>query len=437
MSGGVVDEFPATYRQAWHFRSMERGYSSVNVPLVVRLEASYEIGCVEAAVDDLVVRHEALRTRLVGRAGGVVQVVHAAGGVDLVRRAGRWSGTGAGRTAGVVEQVIAEPFDLRGGPLVRAALCEPDGESPVLVLSAHHAVCDGWSVGLLLRDLRELYRARRDGRSSDLPELEVALGDYALWEQSVDGGDVTGYWREALAGVDPRLSRGRRAHADGDAARIELVQLTTIEAATVRRLERLARERGTTVARAIGAAVLASLRGYLVGRVCVGWVTANRDRPELLDVVGELEDVLPVCVDVTGDPSVDELAARFGSALADAYDHQLPTGLVDRLVRDDVGRAVGPLVDVNINVLPHPPAEAGDGGADLDQVEPRREALRYELDRWWEGMGLMTYDLHRRADGSVDGYLIVNVNAVDGHAVDDLVRRWDGVLVELGASRRA
>ena len=362
-------EPPLSYgqEQLWFLDRFAPGLPTYNVPHALRLAGPLDDAALDRALAALVARHEALRTRLVtGPGGRPVQVIDppgpvAAGRVDLSGRPPQ------ARPAGLRELAdteAARPFDLARGPLLRTWLVRLDPGAPasatpalaqppvantaehVLLLVVHHAVFDGWSGGVLTRDLTALYAAEVTGAPAALPELTVQFADYAVWERGRLDGPVldglAGYWREALAGLEtvqlptdrprPALDQFEGAMA-GHLAGRELLD----------GLRELSRREGTTPFVTLLAGLQALLYRY-TGQtdLVVGTASASRGRAELAPVIGFLVSMLPIRGDLAGDPPFTELMARLKDATVGAYAHQdLPLGkLVETVeLERDLSRA--------------------------------------------------------------------------------------------------
>ncbi|HEX8694997.1 MAG TPA: amino acid adenylation domain-containing protein, partial [Longimicrobium sp.] len=195
----------------WFLDRLEPGSSTYNIPVAWRLGGALDEAALERALGEIVRRHEALRTVFTEVDGSPVQVVAPFGGFALPVE--DLSGLSEADREAAVEHRAAEeagrPFDLSEGPLFRATLLRLGGEDHVLLLSMHHVVSDGWSMGVLFRELSALYGAYREGRESPLPELPVQYADYAVWQREQLAGEVLdrqlAYWKERLAGAPELL----------------------------------------------------------------------------------------------------------------------------------------------------------------------------------------------------------------------------------------
>jgi amino acid adenylation domain-containing protein len=308
----------------WRFAHNAPRGSSCNLFHGVRLSGRLEVRALAAALGRLIERHEALRTRFPETGEGPAAVVDPAPAappalpvVDLAALGER-----PARQAG--ERVLAaqadRPFDLERGPLLRTVLLRTGAAEHLLLLVVHHLVIDGWSLGVLVRDLAACYAAAEPPR----PLLQAA--DFARWQrQLVGAGELEAelaWWRQKLAGAAPGGPRWpwpdrHTPHAPGGRRGL------TVDARATAALEALARRQRVTPFVVVLAAwkALAHRHGG-EDDVLVGTVVALRDRPETADVVGLLLNLLVLRTDLSGDPSFVELLDRVRETTLGALAHQ-------------------------------------------------------------------------------------------------------------------
>jgi amino acid adenylation domain-containing protein len=409
-------------RRLWFFERLEPGTGAYHVPLVMRVDAPVDEAALARAIDALVVRHEALRTTFpADRAGEPHQHVHPPGPVPLIHRDGR-AADGDTTVDTAVRELMREPFDLSAGPLLRAALVALSGYRAALVLVLHHIVADGWSLGVLVRDLAELYRAERSGAAPVLPDLPVHARDLAIWQHGPAGdalaaGQVA-YWLAELAGAEELdLPTDRPRGADtgylGDEVRVELPE----RVATA--LVALAQREGCTPFAAIVAVHQAVLSVYTgQTQVLAGLVSAGRDRPELTDAVGFFVNTVVLRGDLSGEPSFRELLRRVAGRVSAALRHQdVP---FERLVaelapRREIGR--NPLIQV---VAQHQQSPAvGTRAGDLEVCDPPAAtgASRFDL------------ELHSAAEGDrIECSFVYRTALFDRATVEALAACWRDVV---------
>jgi hypothetical protein len=215
-------------------------------------------------------------------------------------------------------------FDLSAGPLFRALLLRVGAEDHVLLLSMHHIVSDGWSMGVLFRELSALYAAYREGRESPLPELALQYADYAVWQREQLAGEVLdrqlSYWREQLAGV-PELLELPTDHPRpavqtyrGASVPVEL---------SLERLQSLGRSEEATLYMVLLGAFQVLLSKYSGNEdIVVGSPIAGRTRKEVEELIGFFVNTLVLRTDLSGDPSFRETLRRVREVTLGAYAHQ-------------------------------------------------------------------------------------------------------------------
>ncbi|HEX5725480.1 MAG TPA: condensation domain-containing protein, partial [Longimicrobiaceae bacterium] len=313
----------------WFLDRLEPGSTTYNIPAAWRLGGALDEAALERALGEVVRRHEALRTVLAEADGSPVQVIAPFGGFALPVE--DLSGLGeTDREAAVRRRVREEArraFDLSAGPLFRAALLRLGAEDHVLLLSMHHIVSDGWSMGVLFRELSALYAAYREGRESPLPELPVQYADYAVWQREQLEGEVLdrqlAYWKERLAGA-PELLELPTDHPRppvqtyrGASVPVEL-SLELLE-----RLQALGRSEGATLYMTLLGAFQVLLSKYAGSEdVVVGSPMAGRTRGEVEELIGFFVNTLVLRTDLGGDPSFRETLRRVREATLGAYEHQ-------------------------------------------------------------------------------------------------------------------
>ncbi|WP_405788934.1 amino acid adenylation domain-containing protein [Streptomyces sp. NBC_00029] len=399
---GAEHTFPSSPGQErlWYLHALEPDSTAYVLPIVLRLTGAVDVPALQGALDALVARHEVLRTVFGEGADGTVQ--------QIVRPAGRVSlpvvelpaGTGEEGLFGRVRTEVSLPFDLARGPLVRASLLRRTENDWALVLCVHHIVVDGWSLGVLVDELAEMYAACAQARAPRLPELPVQYADFAVWQREWLSGErleeQLAYWRGQLAGaavLDVPGDRPRPAEQSfaGDSVPV------TLSPELVTRLTRLVEgESATLFTGLLGA--FAAVLGRWAGQsdVVVGTAVAGRTRTELEPLVGFFVNTLALRVDTGGGASFRELVRRSRQSSLDGFAHQdVP---FERIVQElGVDRSSGrpPVVQVMLalrNVPMRPPTL---GGLGVEVVELAREVAQLDL----------SVELVPEADGGLTGAL--------------------------------
>ncbi|MFF8391788.1 condensation domain-containing protein, partial [Cellulosimicrobium funkei] len=312
----------------------------LSIPGMLRLRGSLDVGALEAAFSGLVARHEVLRTRFVIGAGGEpLQVVDEPGPVPVSVVDVSEVTDPTDREAQVRQKVDAEaarPFDLATDALLRVSLIRVSEEDHVLVLAMHHIVSDGWSIGVLTRELGELYAAAVQSRDPKLPELPVQYADFAVWQRQWLQGDVLdnqlGYWREQLTGLEPLelpTDHPRPAERTGNGASLHF----DVPPGTTSALRTLAAGNSTSLYMVLLAAFNVLLGTYARrDDIAVGTPIAGRNRAEIEGLIGFFVNTLVIRGDLSTNPTFEDLLAQIKDTTLTAYEHQdLP---FERLVEE-------------------------------------------------------------------------------------------------------
>jgi amino acid adenylation domain-containing protein len=311
---------------------MEPAGAAYNLPAALDLEGRLEVPALRRALAALVARHEALRTRFAEVDGDPVQVVVPSADrpfpLPRVDLGGLPPATRRREAARLSAAAAAAPFDLARGPLLRGLLLHaPAGDATHrLVLAVHHAVADGWSLGLLLREAARLYAEAAGGPPAALPPLRLQYADFAAWQRRTLAGDELEArleaWRRRLAGVEPAVlpvDRPRRPVRRGRGGRVPLA----LTPARRQALAALAAGASATPFQVLLAAFRALLARYgAPPRFAVGTAVANRRHPDLEPVVGFFANTLALPLEAAEEPSfraaVETARRRDAEALADA-----------------------------------------------------------------------------------------------------------------------
>ncbi|MFE2945185.1 amino acid adenylation domain-containing protein, partial [Streptomyces sp. NPDC059255] len=410
-----------------------------NTAAALRLTGELDGTALREAVAELVARHESLRTTFASVDGRPVQVVHAAGAaapavplhtIDLSTLAEH---ARAEALDAALRTEQATPFDLRTGPLLRILTIRLAPAEHVLMATLHHIVTDGWSVGVLVRDLGALYAAAVRGDRAALPALPVQYADYALWQRDALAGSALDgqldYWRGRLAGLEPLelpTSRPRPAvrTAAGAVHTFEVPRELADELAALGRAERASL---FMVLTAVTQLLLARYSGR--ADIAIGTVTSGRDREETENLIGFFVNTLVLRTRVDESRSFRDLLASVRDTTLEAFAHQdVPFDrLVDALAPErDTSRT--PLVQAAI-VLQNAFGDLetfGEMAAEREYVP--RESSRFDL----------TFEFWRH-DGGLSGELEYSTDLFDGVLMERLCRHWvelAGVVVGGGAGRR-
>ncbi|WP_181798044.1 condensation domain-containing protein, partial [Streptomyces sp. WELS2] len=413
---------PLSYAQQrlWFLDRFEPGGTAYTTLSVLRLRGALDTGALGAALDGLVARHGALRTTFAEHDGQARQFVPPPRPVDLPVDD---LADGAELDA-LLDREAATPFDLATGPLMRARLARIGADEHVLVLAVHHIVTDGWSGGVLARDLGELYTAALEGRAPRLPDLPVRYADYAAWQRARTerAESDLAYWRRALDGVVPLelpTDRPRPAVRTREGALLTF----TLPAALTERLRERGREADATLYMTLVTACQVLLARWAGQEdVTVGTVTAGRERPELHDVVGMFVNTLVLRARVRPDLPFRELLAEVRTTVLEASAHQeVPFERVVDAVQPERDTSRTPLFQVMValhNLDGEPPRLPG---LTVEPVTPPVRTATFDL----------AFDFVETDDG-LTGHLEYSTGLFDTDTAERLAARLR-VLLEAAA----
>jgi amino acid adenylation domain-containing protein len=326
----VQDPIPLSYAQErlWFLTQLDPERASYNVSIGVRIRGPLDLRRLEQCISEVVRRHEILHTVFPVRDGQPCPTAlpHRPSTLFLtdlraLPPAGRES-----QCCRVLLEDAWRPFDLACGPLWRVTVVQTDETDPVVALTLHHSVGDGWSIGLFLREVMVLYVAFGRGLPPPLPELPIQYADYAAWQRERLQGEVLErelrYWRHRLADA-PALAlptdRPRPAIQSYRGAACPVF----VPNDTVENLRRLAREEGATLFMALMAAFMTLLVRYTGEEdVSVGTPVAGRTRLEVESLIGCFVNTLVLRVDLGGNPSFIDVLRRVRKTALEAYAHQ-------------------------------------------------------------------------------------------------------------------
>jgi amino acid adenylation domain-containing protein len=317
----------------WFLDRLRPGSAFYTVPVALRLRGALDVPVLERALGEVIRRHEALRTAFPEVNGAPVQFIHPFTGFVLPVEdvaADEDAGDDDGREAAARRRAAEEavrPFDLAAGPLFRPALLRLAADDHLLLLHAHHAVTDEWSMGVLVRELSALYAAFRDGAPSPLAEPSLQYADFAVWQRAQLRGDVLerelAYWRERLDGAPALLELPTDHPRPASQSYRGALEPLRLPSALAERLRALGRGEGATLYMVMLAAFQMLLSKYSGSRdVVVGSPMAARTRREVEEVVGFFTNTVALRTDLSGDPDFREVLRRVRGVTLGAYEHQ-------------------------------------------------------------------------------------------------------------------
>jgi amino acid adenylation domain-containing protein len=323
--------FPASFaqRRLWLINQLEPASPAYNVPIGLRFHGRLDVLALERALAAIVTRHETLRTTFSLVDGEPVQVVtrDAALQLPVLDLVAMPTAHREAEVQRLIDQEATHLFDLERGPLLRTRLLRLAPNEHVLLLVVHHIVFDGWSVGVLFRELSECYRAFAIGDGPRLPELPVQYADYAVWQREWLTGGLgerqLAYWRDQLAGAPVVLEIPTDFPRPPARSYQGAVQRLLLSQRLLEELKALSQREGATLYMTLLAGFQVLLARY-TGQddIIVGSPIANRPRGELEHLIGFFVNSLALRTDLSGDPTFRHLLGRVRKVSLEAYDHQ-------------------------------------------------------------------------------------------------------------------
>jgi acyl carrier protein len=326
-----TDRLPLSFAQQrlWFLDQLEPNTSLYNIPRALRLKGVLRVSALEAALNSIVERHEVLHTTYAFDKGQPHQVIaeevkQPLRVIDLRTLSSSEREKEARR---IVQEKAAIPFDLARDPMIRYLIIEMADDDHILVVVTHHIADDGWSTGVLWRDLAELYEATLLGKAPPLPPLEIQYADYAVWQRQWMQGEVlrqqVSYWRERLAGAPPVLVLPTDSSRPGKPTYRGAVHRFRLSAMLLEAVQSLSRQHGCTAFMTLLAG-FKSLLLYYAGQtdIVLGTDLANRTTVQTESLIGFFVNLVALRTDLSGDPTFEELLGRVRETALGAYAHQ-------------------------------------------------------------------------------------------------------------------
>ena len=335
---------PLSYNQQglWVLNQLMPGTSLYHTPTAARLTGRLDCNALQSALNAVVARHDALRTSFTTIDGTPEQLVAADVSIEMpLVDLGDWPESDREAEAlRLLQKEARRPFDLSEGPLIRSILVRLAAGEHVLLVTMHHIVTDGWSIGIFHRELSTLYSAFAKAEASPLADLPIQYPDYACWQrQWFDGAECEsqlGYWKKQFRTRPPVLELPTdhvRPNAQAYRAFRGAQHTISLPERLTHNLKLLCQQQGVTLFMALLAAYKILLHRYTAEEdIVVGTPIAGRQLPQTESLIGLFINTLAMRTDLSGDPSFRELLNRVKATALGAYAHQdLP---FERLVKE-------------------------------------------------------------------------------------------------------
>jgi surfactin family lipopeptide synthetase A len=423
-------DLPLSFAQQrlWFFDQLEPGNPVYNIPSAVRLRGPLDVGSLERSVGEVLLRHEAVRTAFPAVDGRPVQVVSPAGPprlpvIDVGNAPESERETEARRLA---TEDARRPFDLARDHLLRPSLLRLGSEDHVLVLTMHHIAADGWSLGILFREIAALYEGLTSSRPTALPALPIQYADFAVWQrQWLEGGELERqlvYWRKKLVGIPAALDLPvdfARPPIQGFRGAVRPVTLPHSLAEAARAL---GQEEGTTQFMTMLGAFQTLLAAYSgQDDICVGSPISGRTRTETELLIGFFANTLVLRTSLAGNPTFRHLLGRVRETALGAYAHQdVPFEKLVEALRPPRDPSRNPLFQVNFRVQNAPPPYLRLPGLESSPLDVDPGVARFDLalDLWTVPNGF-------------GGYLEYNTNLYQAATADRIAADFESLLAAL------
>ncbi|MGB9178609.1 MAG: amino acid adenylation domain-containing protein [Pyrinomonadaceae bacterium] len=412
-------------QRLWFIHKLEPSSSAYNMPVAVRLKGRLDFAALEQTLSEIIKRHESLRTSFGMSDGQPVQIITppeevALPVLDLSHMPER-ERVAEAQTLATAE--ARQSFDLERGPLYRASLLRLDDEDHILMFSMHHIITDGWSMGVLVREVGTLYLAFAEGKPSPLAPLPIQYADFAHWQRKHLEGEALEahlrYWKKQLGGTLPVMElptdRPRPLVQSFNGSS----QTMNLPASLVEKLNALARREGVTFFMLLLAAFKAMLYRYTgEEEIIIGSPIANRNREEIEGLIGFFVNTLVLRTDLSGSPNFRELLKRVRTVALEAYAHQdMPFEQLVEHLQPERSTNRHPLFQVMFQLENAPIGEASLPGLTLQPVEVERTTTQLDL----------SFDMMEDAGGLwvVAEY---STDLFDGSTIERLLRHFQNLL---------
>nr|AXN93624.1 PuwG [Symplocastrum muelleri NIVA-CYA 644] len=374
-------------QRLWFLDQLDGKSATYNLPIAVQITGDINVDSLEQTLVEIVRRHEILHTRFYEENGTPMQAIDI--DVSLTLPLVDLQELPEDEQSTVVERIAIEevklPFDLSLAPLVRVKLLRLDSKSHLLLLTMHHIVADGWSMGVLIRELSVLYQAFCSGKPSPLPELPIQYADFAVWQrQWLSGKELEiklNYWRQKLAGAAPFLElptdklRPPVQTFRGDRFSFELTKDLT------EKLNSLSQKSGVTLFMTLLAAFVTLLYRYSAqDDISIGTPIANRNRQEIEPLIGFFVNTLVLRTRLEGNPNFSELLKQVQQLTLEAYEHQdVPFEQVVEALQPERNLSYSPLFQVMFSLQNAPMGELELPGLKIAPREIETGIAKFDL----------------------------------------------------------
>lgn len=413
-----------TQERLWLLEQLNPGTAAYNIPFAFRIQGALNIDALEASLRTLLERHTSLRTRFPASEGQATQCVDPVPASVLLQEDLRGVASSE-KEAQMMRRVTVEaqtPFNLETGPVFRARLFQLDDTEFALVLTVHHIVFDGWSEGVLFKELAALYEALAHQQPVNLPDLPVQYADVTLWQRQWLQGEfletLTRYWRSHLNGHLSELQLPSDRPRPAVQTRQSACESFTLPAELTAALKTLSRQEKATLFPTLLAAFFVVLHTYTQqDRLFVCTPTANRNRSELKNLIGYFVNLLILQGDLSSTQTFRDLLAQVRQTASGASAHQdLPV----QLLMEALDGNPPPLSQVMVALQNTPQQTLNLAGLDVSALEVDSGTADFDL-----------FLSLTEANGTLNGVLTYNTDLFDAATINTLIGHFRSVLEQI------
>ncbi len=415
-------------QRLWFLDQYEPGTGLYNIPAAWRLQGELDRDAVEQSLNEIIRRHETLRTTFAAGNELPVQIIveHLHLSLSLTDLSAQ--ADAAAQAECLIQEEAKRPFDLAQGPLIRAGLIKVAEREHIFLLTLHHIISDGWSMGVLMRELSALYRAFSAGQPSPLSDLPIQYADFAVWQRDWLQGDVLqeqlAYWKRALGGAPPVLElptdRPRPAALAHHGASVGFDLGIGLSA----KLRKFSQRSQVTLFMTVAAVFNVLLHRYSrQDDICIGYPVANRNRAEIEGLIGFFVNTLVLRTRLAPEQSFGSLLKRVREAVLDADAHQdLPFEKLVEELRPERNLTHSPLFQVMFAFY-NADDSGGGGGLNLPNLQTSVITSQSHTAKFDLSVDLMARDDH------LFGVAEYNTDLFDRATIERMVGHY-GVLLE-------
>jgi amino acid adenylation domain-containing protein len=429
-AGARGELIPLSFAQQrlWFVAQLRPDSQLYVIPTAVRLSGVLNMAALQQSFNEVVRRHEVLRTTIVRRGAEARQEIapELRLGVRLVDASGLEQETQEQVSQRLGEEQAKRGFDLGRLPLLRVTVMRLSEQEHILLLTMHHIITDGWSTGIMISEFANLYVAFSRGERSGLAELRIQYADYAIWQRQWLQGEVLArqleYWKQQLAGAPPVLELVRGRQRPPVQTFRPAKRYFSLPESLSRQLSELSRREGVTLFMTLLSAYQNMLHLYSGEEIiCVGSPIANRNRTEIESLIGYFINILVLSVDLSGNPNLEESLKRTQSATLAAYARQdLPFEQLVEALQPERALSHAPLVQVTFSFQNTPMEPIDLPGLTMSPMTLPPGTLEYDLSLLMAG----------EAEG-LGGSLVYNANLFDAEMIEEMLLRFKIILEQM------